>query len=72
MRVHERAPVIAGPSGTGLIGEAFRDAWRNFLHAIAGGIALSGVVVLPKLSRQPGWFVTRRVRARRVVQITRP
>ena len=40
VRVHERAPVIAGPGGTGLIGEAFRDAWRNFLHAIAGGIAL--------------------------------
>lgn len=67
VRVHERAPVIAGHGGTGLIGEAFRDAWRNFLHAIAGAIALSGVLAPLLIVAAAGWFVTRRVRARRVV-----
>ena len=67
VRVHEAAPVIAGRGSVGLIGEAFRDAWRNFVRAVAAGIALSGVAMPLLILAAAGWFVTRRVRARRAV-----
>lgn len=43
--VHEPAPVIGETGSGGVIAEAFRDAWRNFVRFIAGLIASLGVVV---------------------------
>ncbi|HET7585717.1 MAG TPA: DUF4349 domain-containing protein [Gemmatimonadaceae bacterium] len=43
--VHEPYPVVAGGPGGSVLGEAFRDAWRNFVHFIAGFIALLGILV---------------------------
>ena len=43
--VHEPAPVIADGGSGGVIGEAFRQAWRNFVSFIAGFIASLGTLV---------------------------
>ena len=60
MTVHERAPII-GSSPDSPIGEAFRQAWRNFVAFIAGGIAASGVLVpLGVIVAVVLWLVRRR------------
>jgi hypothetical protein len=43
--VHEPAPVVGETGSGGVIGEAFRDAWRNFVNFVAGLIASLGVVI---------------------------
>ncbi|MBL8979081.1 MAG: DUF4349 domain-containing protein [Gemmatimonadetes bacterium] len=43
--VHEPAPVVGETGSGGVIGEAFRDAWRNFVNFAAGLIASLGVVI---------------------------
>lgn len=44
--VHERVPlVVPGTPGENVIAEAFRDAWRNFVHFVAAFIASLGTVV---------------------------
>ncbi|MBK8004413.1 MAG: DUF4349 domain-containing protein [Gemmatimonadetes bacterium] len=43
--VHEPAPVIADGGSGGVIGEAFRQAWRNFVNFVAGFIASLGTLV---------------------------
>lgn len=43
--LHEKYPVIAGTGSWGVIGEAFAQAWRNFVGFIAGGIEMLGVLV---------------------------
>jgi len=43
--VHEPAPVVGETGSGGVIGEAFRDAWRNFVNFMAGLIASLGVVI---------------------------
>ena len=43
--VHEPAPVVGETGSGGVIADAFRDAWRNFVHFIAGLIASLGVLV---------------------------
>lgn len=62
VRLHEEAPVLAGRGSLGVIGESFRQAWRNFVHATAAVIASSGVLVPLLLLGIAGWFVVRRVR----------
>jgi hypothetical protein len=64
VRLHEPAPVIGGRGESGVIGEAFRQAWRNFIAAIAGLIAWSGVLI-PLLAVAGGvWLIFRRLRRR--------
>ncbi len=64
VRLHEPAPVIGGRGESGVIGEAFRQAWRNFISAIAGLIAWSGVLI-PLLAVAAGaWLILRRFRRR--------
>jgi Domain of unknown function (DUF4349) len=43
--VHERAPLVGPTPGENIIGEAFKDAWRNFVRFIAAFIAALGTVV---------------------------
>ncbi len=43
--VHEKAPIVGDVGSGGVIGDAFRQAWRNFVNFIAGAIASSGVMV---------------------------
>ncbi len=43
--VHERAPLVNPSPGENVIAEAFRDAWRNFVHFLAAFIASLGVLV---------------------------
>ena len=43
--VHERAPLVSATPGESVIGEAFKDAWRNFVHFVAALIASLGTVI---------------------------
>ncbi len=43
--VHEHAPLVSPNPGENVIGEAFRDAWRNFVRFLAAFIASLGVLV---------------------------
>ena len=42
--LHEPTPIVA-TQGRGPIGEAFREAWRNFVALLAAGIASLGYLV---------------------------
>ena len=43
--VHEEFPVVSARGETGVLGDAFKQAWRNFVSFIAGIISISGIVV---------------------------
>jgi len=43
--VHEKAPLVGDRGSASVIGEAFRDAWRNFVSFIAGTIASLGTLL---------------------------
>lgn len=62
VRLHEPAPVIGGRGSGGVIGEAFRQAWRNFVAAVAAVIAASGVLVPLAVLAAIAWAVVRRRR----------
>ena len=62
VRLHEPAPVIGGRGSGGVIGEAFRQAWRNFVGAVAALIAASGVLVPLGIVVAGVWLWVRRRR----------
>jgi hypothetical protein len=62
VRLHEPAPVIGGRGETGVIGDAFRQAWRNFIGAIATVIAWSGALIPLLAVAAAVWIVIRRLR----------
>lgn len=63
--VHEAMP-LAGPSVTpNPLGEAVRQAWRNFLAVVAALIASLGVVVPLGALAAAAWLVWRRIGAAR-------
>ena len=43
--VHEKAPLLGDQGSGGVLGEAFRQAWRNLVNFIAGFIESLGVLV---------------------------
>ncbi|HEY7682897.1 MAG TPA: DUF4349 domain-containing protein [Gemmatimonadales bacterium] len=43
--LHEKSPLVGEPGSGGIISDAFRQAWRNFLAFIARGIESLGVLV---------------------------
>jgi hypothetical protein len=45
LTVHEKAPLVGEIGSGSVIGEAFRQAWRNFVNFVASAIASSGVLV---------------------------
>jgi hypothetical protein len=64
--VHEKAPVVAGTGSGGMLAEAFRQAWRNFIGFTASTIAAMGTLVpLGVIGATIAWLVWRARRARR-------
>lgn len=67
--VHEPLPIVPHPDGGSPLGEAFRQAWRNFVMFLAWLIASSGVLVpLAGLTAAALWALRawlRRMRPRR-------
>jgi hypothetical protein len=59
--VHERAPLIVPVAGDGPIVVAFREAWRNFVGFVAGGIASLGVLIPLGALVFVGWLGVRRL-----------
>jgi Domain of unknown function (DUF4349) len=43
--VHEGFPVVSARGESGVLGDAFKQAWRNFVSFLAGIISISGIVV---------------------------
>ena len=43
--VHERAPLVSASPGENVLGNAFKDAWRNFVRFIAAFIASLGTLI---------------------------
>jgi hypothetical protein len=63
VRLHEPSPLLAGKPGQSVIGDAVRDAWRNFVGFIAGGIAALGwLLPLAAVATLIGWAVRRAAR----------
>jgi len=66
LTVHERAPVISDGGSGGVIVEAFREAWRNFVRFIGGLIASLGTLIPLGLLIAAGvWVLGRLWRSRR-------
>jgi hypothetical protein len=67
--VHERAPVVAGTGSGGMLAEAFRQAWRNFIAFTASAIAALGTLLpLGSIVAVIAWLVWRARRVRRVTE----
>jgi uncharacterized protein DUF4349 len=61
--VHEPVPVV-GTAGKSVMGEAFTQAWRNFVVLLSFTVQSLGVVLPLGLIALTAWFVTRRWRLR--------
>lgn len=59
--VHEPLPVV-GSAGTSVMGEAFKQAWRNFVTFLALLVQSLGVVIPIGALAAVGWVATRRWR----------
>jgi len=59
--VHEPVPIVAS-AGRGPIGEAFRQAWRNFVGLLAFAVQSLGVVIPLGALALVGWFIAKRSR----------
>jgi hypothetical protein len=58
--VHEKLPVVAGTGSWGVLGEAFRQAWRNFITFAANAIAALGTLLpLGAIVTAVGWLAWR-------------
>jgi hypothetical protein len=69
--VHEHYPVVAGTGSTGVIADAFRQAWRNGIAFLAALIAAMGTLLpLGAIAAVVGWGIWRVRRARRVPTAT--
>jgi hypothetical protein len=63
VRVHEPLPVV-GEAGSSVLGEAFKQAWRNFVGLIAGLVRSLGVLVPVGAAALAAWGLVRRRLAR--------
>jgi hypothetical protein len=59
--VHEPVPVV-GHAGSSVLGEAFKQAWRNFVDLVALAIRSLGVVLPLGLAAAAAWFAFARRR----------
>lgn len=59
--VHEPVPVV-GTAGTSVMGEAFRQAWRNFVTFLAALVQALGVLVPLGVIAAAAWFGVQRWR----------
>lgn len=62
--VHERAPLVSASPGENVLGNAFKDAWRNFVRFIAAFIASLGTIIPILLLLAIAFLLWRRVRPR--------
>ena len=62
--VHERAPLVSASPGENVLGNAFKDAWRNFVRFIAALIASLGTIIPIMLLLAIAVLLWRRVRPR--------
>src|SRR6266853_207423 len=58
--VHEPIPVVGHP-GSSVIGEAFKQAWRNFVALVAACIRGLGIVIPLGVLVTVGWLAMRRL-----------
>jgi hypothetical protein len=58
--VHEAFPVVSARGESGVLGDAFKQAWRNFVGFIAGIISLTGILIPLAALGVLAWFVWRR------------
>ena len=65
VNVHEEYPVVSARGETGVLGDAFKQAWRNFVGFIAGIISLTGILIPLALLGILAWTLWRRWRPRR-------
>lgn len=63
--VHESFPVVSARGETGVLGDAFKQAWRNFVAFIAGIISLTGILIPLAVLGVLAWFAWRRWGPRR-------
>jgi hypothetical protein len=63
--LHEPVPVV-GAAGRSVLGQAFKQSWRNFVLLIALAVEALGVVVPLGVVALLVWLVTRRLRGARV------
>ncbi len=59
--VHEPLPVV-GTAGKSVMGEAFTQAWRNFVVLVSLAVQSLGVILPLGFLAGIAWFVTRRLR----------
>lgn len=59
--VHEPFPLV-GTAGKSIMGEAFTQAWRNFVALLAFAVQSLGVVLPLAALAAAGWTLTKRVR----------
>jgi hypothetical protein len=64
--VHEPLPVV-GSAGTSVMGEAFKQAWRNFVTFLAVLVQSLGVLIPIGVLAAAAWFATRRWRVARAL-----
>jgi len=58
--VHEKPPVVAGTGSLGMLAEAFRQSWRNFIGFVASAIAAMGTLLpLGAIVATLGWLLWR-------------
>jgi hypothetical protein len=62
--VHEPLPLLGDGPGQNPIVAAIRQAWRNFVGFVSGGIALLGILVPLAALAVVGWIIYRKIRAR--------
>ena len=58
--VHEEYPVVSARGETGVLGDAFKQAWRNFVGFIAGIISLTGILIPLAAIGVLAWLAWRR------------
>ena len=63
--VHEAFPVVSARGETGVLGDAFKQAWRNFVGFIAGIISLTGILIPLVVIGFLAWLAWRRWGPRR-------
>lgn len=58
--VHEKPPVVAGTGTLGVLAEALRQSWRNFIGFVASAIAAMGTLLpLGAIVAMLGWLLWR-------------
>jgi len=65
--MHEPLPVV-GHAGSSVIGEAFKQAWRNFVALVAACIRGLGIVIPLGVVVTGGWLAVARLRRRQTLR----